>query len=55
MRKPMTTKELLHKFRAKTQNSMSNEQLLDKLKTILDKLNAKMIEKNGVKYLSIQN
>jgi transcription initiation factor TFIIF subunit alpha len=54
-RKPMTTKELLHKFRSKTQNSMTNEELLVKLKTILDKLSAKIVEKNGVKYLTIHN
>jgi len=52
-RTPMTTKELLHKFRSKTQNTMTNEQLLQSLKTILNKLNAKMIEQNGVKYLSL--
>jgi len=51
----MTTKELLHKFRSKTQNAMSNEELLVKLKTILDKLSAKIVEKNGVKYLTIHN
>lgn len=52
-RKPMTTKELLHKFRGKTQNKMSKEQLCQSLKTILDRLNAKIFEKNGVKYLSL--
>ncbi|RNA22931.1 general transcription factor IIF subunit 1 [Brachionus plicatilis] len=52
-RKPMTTKELLHKFRGKTQDKMSKEQLCQSLKTILDRLNAKIFEKNGVKYLSL--
>jgi transcription initiation factor TFIIF subunit alpha len=52
-RRPMTTKELLHKFRNKTQNTMTNQQLIQNLKIILDKLNAKMIEQNGVKYLSL--
>jgi transcription initiation factor TFIIF subunit alpha len=52
-RRPMTTKELLHKFRGKTQNTMTNQQLIQNLKIILDKLNAKMIEQNGVKYLSL--
>ena len=52
-RKPMTTKELLHKFRGKTQDKMSKEELCQNLKTILDKLNAKICEKNGVKYLSL--
>lgn len=52
-RRPMTTKELLHKFRSKTQNTMTNQQLIQNLKIILDKLNAKMIEQNGVKYLSL--
>jgi hypothetical protein len=49
-RKPMTTKELLHKFRTKT---MSKEELCQRLKTILDKINAKMIEKDGINYLSL--
>lgn len=49
----MTSKELLQKFKSKTQNTMTNQQLLDSLRAILDKLKAKMIEKNGVKYLSL--
>lgn len=55
-RKPMTSKELLHKFRGKTQsaqNKMSNQQLVESLRIILDKLKAKMIEQNGVKYLTL--
>ncbi|CAF0713631.1 unnamed protein product [Brachionus calyciflorus] len=52
-RKPMTTKELLHKFRGKTQDKMTNEELCQKLKTILDKLGVIIFEKNGVKYLSL--
>lgn len=52
-RKPMTTKELLHKFRGKTQDKKSKEQLCQNLKIILDRLNAKIFEKNGVKYLSL--
>jgi hypothetical protein len=49
----MTTKELLHKFRSKTQNAISNQELCQRLKTILDKINAKMIEKDGINYLSL--
>ena len=52
----MTSKELLHKFRSKTQssqNKMTNEQLVEGLRVILDKLKAKMIEQNGVKYLTL--
>ncbi len=55
-RRPMTSKELLHKFRSKTQssqNKMSNQQLVEALRVILDKLKAKMIEQNGVKYLTL--
>lgn len=55
-RKPMTSKELLHKFRAKsqsTQNKLTNEELVEKLRVILDRLKAKMIEQNGVKYLTL--
>lgn len=50
-RTPMTTKELLHKFKNKTQNTMTKEQLLECLMTILNKLQAKMTDQNGVKYL----
>lgn len=55
-RKPMTSKELLHKFRGKSQssqNKMTNQQLVESLRIILDKLKAKMIEQNGVKYLTL--
>lgn len=52
-RKPMTTKELFHKFRSKTQNTMSKEELFQALKIILDKLKCKMIEQNGCNYLSL--
>lgn len=55
-RKPMTSKELLHKFRGKnqtSQNKLSNQELVEKLRVILDKLKAKMIEQNGVKYLTL--
>ena len=47
----MTIKELLHKLKGKTQ--LDNDQLVKSLKIILDKLKAKMIEQNGVKYLSL--
>ena len=50
-RKPMTTKELFHKFRSKTQTSLSKEELFQALKDILDKLKCKMIEQNGNNYL----
>jgi len=55
-RRPMTSKELLHKFRSKTQssqNKMTNQQLVEALRIILDKLKAKMIEQNGAKYLTL--
>ena len=38
----MTTKELLHKLKNKTQ--MTNDQLVNSLRVILDKLKAKMID-----------
>ncbi len=53
-RKPMTTTELFHKFRSKTQNTMSKEEIFQALKVILDKIKFKIIEQNGVKYLSLQ-
>ena len=52
-RKSMTSKELLQKFKGKTQNTMSNPQLVESLRVILDKLKCKMIDQNGVKYLSL--
>jgi transcription initiation factor TFIIF subunit alpha len=53
LRKPMTCKELVQKFRSKTQNTMTNQQLMERLHTILEKLNAKTIDMNGFKYLSL--
>ncbi len=32
---------------------MTNDQLVNSLRVILDKLKAKMIDQNGVKYLSL--
>ena len=52
-RKQMTTKELLHKFRNKTKDIISNTELCQLLKTILDKMNAKMVERDGINYLSL--
>ena len=52
-RKPMSSKELLQKFKSKAQSTMTNEQIVQSLRTILDRLKPKMNEKNGVKYLSL--
>ena len=46
----MTTKDF-HKFRSKTQTSLSKEELFQALNDILDKLKCKMIEQNGNNYL----
>jgi transcription initiation factor TFIIF subunit alpha len=53
-RKPMSTKELLHKLLPdKSQDKTKNQEVLNGLKVVLEKLNPKMTEKNGVKYLSL--
>ena len=51
--KPMSSKELLQKFKSKKQSVMSNVQIVQSLRVILDKLKPKINEKNGVKYLSL--
>ena len=51
--KPMSSKELLQKFKSKKQSTMSNDQIVQSLRVILDKLKPKINEKNGVKYLSL--
>lgn len=54
-RKPMTTKELYQKFRSKTQNTLTKDELLNSLKCALDKLQTKMFEKNGSNYIMLKD
>jgi hypothetical protein len=53
-RKSMSTKELLHKLLPdKSQDKAKNQEVLNGLKVVLEKLNPKITEKNGVKFLSL--
>ena len=49
----MSSKELLQIFKSKKQSTMSNDQIVQSLRVILDKLKPKINDKNGVKYLSL--
>ena len=49
----MSSKELIQKFKSKNQSTMSNDQIIQSLRTILDKLKPKVSDENGVIYLSL--
>lgn len=53
MRKPMTTKELLHKFKSKRVN-MTNEAMMSAIATLLKKISPKKEMVKNVMYLSLK-
>lgn len=54
-RRPMTTRELYQKFRSKTQETLSKDDLLKYLTAVLNKLDTNIVVKNNEKYLELKN